>query len=138
MMVQETSAIYPTKYTVQLENRTYDVDGTKYTGNTPGTIFDQSGNQHWAASAGLTDGSNKPVGSAFIEASMMQPEKEYQNTLFNLAGISSQYLDKWKVRTTFKSALPSIVIVVLFLALNGYLLYKAIKKIDKKYILKKK
>ena len=137
MTVKKTSAVYPTQYTVQLENRTYNVDGTKYTGNTPGTIFDQSGNQHWAASAGLTVG-NKPVGSAFIEASMMQPEKEYKKTLFNLAGISSQYLDKWKVRTTFKSALPSIIIVVLFLALNGYLLYKAIKKIDKKYILKKK
>ena len=134
MMVEKTSTVYPTKYTVQIENRTYNVDGTKYTGNTPGTIFDQSGNKHWAASAGLTDGNNKLVGSAFIEASMMQPEKEYQNTLFNLAGISSQYLDKWKVRTTLTSALPSIIIVTLFLALNGYLLYKAIKKTDKKYI----
>ena len=68
MTVEETSAIYPTKYTVQIENRTYNVDGTKYTGKTPGTIFDQSGNQHWAASAGLTDGDGKSVGSAFIEA----------------------------------------------------------------------
>jgi hypothetical protein len=138
MTVEETSAVYPTKYTVQIENRTYNVDGTKYTGTTPGTIFDQSGNKHWAASAGLTDGDGKSVGSAFIEASMMQPEKEYQTTLFNLGRISIQYLDKWKTRTTLTSAFPSIIIVTLFFALNGYLLYKAAKKTDKKYIFKKK
>jgi hypothetical protein len=138
MTVKETSAVYPTKYTVQIENRTYNVDGTKYTGTTPGTIFDQSGNQHWAASAGLTDGDGKSVGSAFIEASMMQPENKFKTTLFNLAGVSSQYVDKWKARTTLTIALPSIIIVSLFLALNGYLLYKAIKKTDKKYFLKKK
>jgi hypothetical protein len=139
MTVEKTLAVYPTKYTVQIENRTYNVDGTKYTGiTTPGTIFDQSGNKHWAASAGLTDGDGNSVGSAFIEASMMQPEKEYQTTLFNLGGISSQHLDKWKTRTTLTSALPSIIIVTLFLALNGYLLYKAIKKNRQKVYFKKK
>jgi hypothetical protein len=124
MMTDNTSTVYPTKYTVQLENRTYNVDGTKYTGNQPGTIFDQSGNQHWAASAGLADSNGNSTGSAFIEASMMQPEKEYQNTTFKLAGIDTQDVDIWTARTTFKSALPSIIVLVLFLMLNIFTLYK--------------
>jgi len=124
VMTDNTSTVYPTKYTVQLENRTYNVDGTKYTGKKPGTIFDQSGNQHWAASAGLADSNGNSTGSAFIEASMMQPEKEYQNTTFKLAGIDTQDVDIWTARTTFKSALPSIIVLVLFLMLNIFTLYK--------------